>query len=126
MAPVDSMIVQAACMFILFAPVAAGVGGVLTNYVPVGDNPRINRQATLYKRHGFSHEIIHYAVWFYYRFNLSHRDIEDLLAERGNSERIAGKSKKLKGFRKPNTERLPNRIFRNQNWRFIDVSRWLE
>ena len=28
-------------------------------------------------------EIISYAVWLYYRFNLSHRDIEDLLAERG-------------------------------------------
>ena len=27
--------------------------------------------------------IIQYAVWLYYRFNLSHRDIEDLLAERG-------------------------------------------
>ena len=27
-------------------------------------------------------EIISYAVWLYYRFNLSHRDIEDLLAER--------------------------------------------
>jgi putative transposase len=28
-------------------------------------------------------EIIQYTVWLYYRFNLSHRDIEDLLAERG-------------------------------------------
>ncbi|MEH6519476.1 MAG: hypothetical protein V7742_22595 [Halioglobus sp.] len=27
--------------------------------------------------------IVSYAVWLYYRFNLSHRDIEDLLAERG-------------------------------------------
>jgi transposase-like protein len=27
--------------------------------------------------------IISYAVWLYCRFNLSHRDIEDLLAERG-------------------------------------------
>ncbi|MEH6611688.1 MAG: IS6 family transposase, partial [Halioglobus sp.] len=27
--------------------------------------------------------IISYAVWLYYRFNLSHRDVEDLLAERG-------------------------------------------
>jgi len=26
---------------------------------------------------------IHDAVWLYHRFNLSHRDIEDLLAERG-------------------------------------------
>ena len=36
-----------------------------------------------YKRHRFSPDIISYAVWLYYRFNLSHRDIEDLLAERG-------------------------------------------
>ncbi len=43
----------------------------------------MNRQATLYKRHRFPPEIIHYAVWLYYRFSLSHRDIEDLLAERG-------------------------------------------
>ena len=37
---------------------------------------------SIYKRHRFSFEIISYAVWLYYRFNLSHRDIEDLLAER--------------------------------------------
>ena len=37
----------------------------------------------LYKRHRFPSEIIQYAVWLYYRFNLSHRDIEDLLDERG-------------------------------------------
>jgi putative transposase len=36
-----------------------------------------------YKRHRFAPEIISYAIWLYYRFNLSHRDIEDLLAERG-------------------------------------------
>ena len=28
-------------------------------------------------------DIISYAVWLYYRFNPSHRDIEDLLAECG-------------------------------------------
>src|SRR5210317_984260 len=38
---------------------------------------------TIYKRHRFPPDIISYAVWLYYRFNLSHRDIEDLLAERG-------------------------------------------
>jgi len=37
----------------------------------------------LYKRYRFPSEIIQYAVWLYHRFNLSHRDIEDLLAERG-------------------------------------------
>jgi putative transposase len=36
-----------------------------------------------YIRHRFPPDIISYAVWLYYRFNLSHRDIEDLLAERG-------------------------------------------
>ncbi len=40
------------------------------------------RSISLYKRHRFPPEIIQYAVWLYFRFNLSHRDIEDLLAER--------------------------------------------
>jgi len=40
---------------------------------------------TMYKRHRFPPEIIQYAVWLYFKFNLSHRDIEDLLAERGIS-----------------------------------------
>jgi len=38
---------------------------------------------TTYKRHRFPPDIISYAVWLYCRFNLSHWDIEDLLAERG-------------------------------------------
>ena len=37
----------------------------------------------MYKRCRFPSEIIQYAVWLYHKFNLSHRDIEDLLAERG-------------------------------------------
>ena len=36
-----------------------------------------------YKRYRFPPDIISYAVWVYYRFNLSYRDVEDLLAERG-------------------------------------------
>jgi len=43
----------------------------------------MKRPTTLYKGHRFPPEIIQYAVWLYHRFNLSHRDIEDLLAERG-------------------------------------------
>jgi len=38
---------------------------------------------SIYKRHRFPPEIIQYAVWLYHRFSLSHRDVEDLLAERG-------------------------------------------
>jgi len=41
------------------------------------------KNSKLYKPYRFPPEIIQYAVWLYYRFNLSHRDIEDLLAERG-------------------------------------------
>ena len=37
---------------------------------------------TIYKRHRFPPSVIKYAVWLYYRFNLSIRDVEDLLAER--------------------------------------------
>ena len=43
----------------------------------------MTRSASLYKRHRFPPQIIQHAVWLYHRFNLSVRDIEDLLAERG-------------------------------------------
>ena len=36
-----------------------------------------------YRGHRFPSEIISHAVWLYYRFCLSLRDVEDLLAERG-------------------------------------------
>jgi putative transposase len=39
-------------------------------------------QSKMYKRHRFPPDIIQYAVFLYHRFNLSHRDIEDLLAQR--------------------------------------------
>jgi putative transposase len=35
-----------------------------------------------YSRHRFPPEIIQYAVWLYFRFPLSYRDVEDLLSER--------------------------------------------
>jgi putative transposase len=38
---------------------------------------------TIYNRCRFPPDIISFAVRLYYRLNLSHRDIEDLLAERG-------------------------------------------
>ena len=36
-----------------------------------------------YHRHRFLAEVIQYAVWLYFRFPLSFRDVEDLLAQRG-------------------------------------------
>jgi putative transposase len=38
---------------------------------------------SLYKGHRFPQDIISHAVWLYYRFSLSYRDVEELLAERG-------------------------------------------
>src|SRR5215213_410168 len=38
---------------------------------------------TKYKDHRFPVEIISYAVWLYFRFCLSFRDVEELLSERG-------------------------------------------
>jgi putative transposase len=39
--------------------------------------------AALYKRHRYPTEIISHAVWLYFRFTLSYRDVEELLAARG-------------------------------------------
>jgi transposase-like protein len=36
-----------------------------------------------FKRHRFPAEVIRYAVWLYFRFTLSFRDVEELLAQRG-------------------------------------------
>jgi len=36
-----------------------------------------------YARHRFPNSIIQHAVWLYFRFPLSYRDVEDLLVERG-------------------------------------------
>ena len=43
----------------------------------------MNSAPSRYRGHRFPPEIIGYAVWLYYRFCLSFRDVEDLLAERG-------------------------------------------
>ena len=44
----------------------------------------------LYRGYRFPAEIISHAVWLYYRFALSHRDIEDLLAAGLRRRRRAG------------------------------------
>jgi transposase-like protein len=40
-------------------------------------------QKLSYRRHRFHPDVIRQAVWLYFRFTLSFRDVEDLLAERG-------------------------------------------
>ncbi len=50
-----------------------------------GMSPNLSTDVTppRYKRHRFPAEIIAHAVWLYFRFRLSLRHIEHLLAERG-------------------------------------------
>jgi putative transposase len=40
-------------------------------------------QSKMVKCHRYPPEIIQYVVLLYHRFNLSHRDVEDLMAQRG-------------------------------------------
>jgi len=41
------------------------------------------KQSGAFKGHRFPSEIISYAVWAYFRFPMSFRDVEDLLYKRG-------------------------------------------
>ncbi len=43
----------------------------------------MSSHAPSYHGYRFPSEIISHAVWLYYRFALSFRDVEDLLAQRG-------------------------------------------
>ena len=44
---------------------------------------KTNTIAPHYKGYRFPPEIISHAVWLYFRFSLSFRDVEELLAQRG-------------------------------------------
>ena len=40
-------------------------------------------KTSIYTRHRFHPDIIRRAIWMYFRFNLSFRDVEELMIERG-------------------------------------------
>ena len=40
-------------------------------------------KTSIYSRHRFDPDVIKRTVWLYFRFNLSFRDVEELMAERG-------------------------------------------
>ena len=43
----------------------------------------MNTAPALYRRHRFPSEIISHTVWLYFRFNLSYRDVEEMMNVRG-------------------------------------------
>jgi putative transposase len=45
--------------------------------------PLMRTSVSLYHRHRFPAEIISHSVWLYFRFALSFRDVEEMLAMRG-------------------------------------------
>ena len=47
------------------------------------DNPLMLTSASLYRRHRFPFEVISHCVWLYFRFALSYRDVEEIMAARG-------------------------------------------
>jgi putative transposase len=49
-------------------------------------------QPISYARHQFPPDIIRHAVWLYLRFTLSYRDVEELLADREQSNYLAARS----------------------------------
>ena len=65
---------------------------------------------SLYHRHRFPREIIRHTVWLYYRFCLSYRDVEDLLAERGVNVSYETVRRIEKSCRAPPMTRLNTRI----------------
>jgi hypothetical protein len=51
-----------------------------------------------YKNHRFPGEIISHAVWLYFRFCLSFRDVEEILCERGVVVTYEARANALKLF----------------------------
>jgi transposase-like protein len=49
-------------------------------------------QPISYAPHQFPPDIIRHAVWLYLRFTLSYRDVEELLADREQSNYLAARS----------------------------------
>lgn len=47
------------------------------------DTPVMNIRPDLYARHRFPPQIISHCVWLYFRFSLSYRDVDLLMAQRG-------------------------------------------
>ena len=43
----------------------------------------VSMQPISFKRHRFRPDVIRQAVWLYFRFTLSFRDVEEMLAQRG-------------------------------------------
>jgi len=75
-----------------------------------------------YARHRFPSEIIQYAVWLYFRFSLSYRNVEDLLAERGVDTSYESVRRWVMKFGRVYAQRIRNRRPRpSDRWHLDEV-----
>lgn len=63
----------------------------------------------LYRRHRFRPEVISYAVWLYFRFFLSLRIVEEMLAARGIGVTYETVRQWVRNFRRAFSDRIPER-----------------
>src|ERR671923_1486838 len=76
----------------------------------------------LYKHHRFLGEIISHAVWLYFRFPLSHRDVEELLFIRGVVVSYEAMRKWCRKFGQPYANQLRRRRLRpGDKWHLDEV-----
>jgi hypothetical protein len=76
------------------------------------DAEAMKPRKSLYHRHRSPSEIIRHAVWLCYRFCLSYRDVEDLLAEQRQGQaprRLI--TDKLPGYRPAHREEIPGAVY---------------
>ena len=73
---------------------------------------------TKYKNHRFPGEIISHAVWLYFRFCLSFRDVEELLVERGVVVTYEAIRKWCRKFGQQYANQLRRRPRPGDKWRF--------
>ncbi|MFK4531883.1 transposase-like protein [Bradyrhizobium ottawaense] len=95
----------------------------LTNWSGGGvDERHADGQGPLYRRHRFPVEVICYAVWLYFRFPLSLRTVEEMLAARGIGVTYETVRQWGRKFGKPFSDRIRQRApARGDKWHLDEV-----
>ena len=73
-----------------------------------------------YKRHRYPPQIISHAIWLYFRFSLSFRDVQELLAQRGISVTYEAIRAWTLKFGPPLTKTLKKRNYRKGDKWHVD------
>ena len=80
----------------------------------------MKKDSLYYVRHRFPVEVISHRVWLYYRFSLSYRDVEELLAKRGDVVTYENMRAWSQKFGRAFAKRLHHRAGRAGDQWFLD------